>query len=165
MAAALATTVVVATQTLAAAGAAGAVTATAVAPRAATARAVAEVDLQRAVVRVTNRRRAAHGLPPLKARRCPRDFAVRHSTRMATRERFGHSNLKRLLDRCATRHGAENIARFGGRAPTARAVVRAWMRSPGHRANILDRSMTHVGVGVVRGGDRWYVTQSFLELP
>jgi uncharacterized protein YkwD len=39
------------------------------------------------------------------------------------------------------------------------------MRSPGHRANILDPSMTHVGVGVVRGSDRWYVTQTFLERP
>lgn len=30
----------------------------------------------------------------------------------------------------------------------ARRVVAAWMRSPGHRANILDRGLTHLGCAV-----------------
>jgi uncharacterized protein YkwD len=29
---------------------------------------------------------------------------------------------------------------------TPRAVMRAWMNSPGHRANILSRSFRHIGV-------------------
>jgi uncharacterized protein YkwD len=37
--------------------------------------------------------------------------------------------------------------------PSARAVVRAWMHSAGHRANILNRRFPHVGVGVRRAAD------------
>lgn len=39
----------------------------------------------------------------------------------------------------------ENIA---SGHPTAAAVVRGWMNSPGHRANILDEDYTEIGVGV-----------------
>ena len=42
----------------------------------------------------------------------------------------------------------ENIAK-GYRSPAA--VVRGWMHSKGHRANILSRRFTHLGVGVCRG--------------
>lgn len=33
------------------------------------------------------------------------------------------------------------------RQKTPEAVVTAWMNSPGHRANILKSSFTHIGVG------------------
>lgn len=33
----------------------------------------------------------------------------------------------------------------------AKSVEQAWMRSPGHRANILDSSYTRIGVGVAHG--------------
>jgi uncharacterized protein YkwD len=42
---------------------------------------------------------------------------------------------------------AENVA-AGQRTPEA--VVAAWMDSPGHRANILEPGLTHLGVGVHR---------------
>jgi uncharacterized protein YkwD len=45
------------------------------------------------------------------------------------------------------RHLAENIA-YG--YPTATYAVGAWMNSPGHRANILDRAVIETGVGVAR---------------
>lgn len=51
----------------------------------------------------------------------------------------------------------ENIAR--GQS-TPRAVVNAWMNSPGHRANILNSSFTHIGVGYVSNGKYW--TQMFI---
>ena len=34
--------------------------------------------------------------------------------------------------------------------PSPRSVVRAWMRSAGHRANILNPAFRHVGVGLRR---------------
>ena len=37
--------------------------------------------------------------------------------------------------------------------PTPRSVVRAWMHSSGHRANILTRTFRHIGVGVIRAGN------------
>lgn len=55
------------------------------------------------------------------------------------------------------RSAAENIAK--GYA-TPKAVVDGWMNSSGHRANILNPSFTHIGVGYVKDGSYW--TQMFI---
>lgn len=55
------------------------------------------------------------------------------------------------------RSAGENIAK--GQA-TPQAVVNAWMNSSGHRANILNSSYTHIGVGYVSSGRYW--TQMFI---
>ena len=55
------------------------------------------------------------------------------------------------------RSAGENIAK--GYA-TPEAVVDGWMNSPGHRANILNSSFTHIGVGYVADGRYW--TQMFI---
>ena len=56
------------------------------------------------------------------------------------------------------RTAGENIAK-GYQSPEA--VVRGWMNSPGHRANILNSSYTHIGVGYVASGNYW--TQMFIS--
>ena len=56
------------------------------------------------------------------------------------------------------RSAGENIAR-GQQTP--QAVVNAWMNSSGHRANILNSSFTHIGVGYVSDGRYW--TQMFIS--
>lgn len=56
------------------------------------------------------------------------------------------------------RSAGENIAK--GQA-TPQAVVNAWMNSSGHRANILNASFTHIGVGYVADGRYW--TQMFIS--
>ena len=55
------------------------------------------------------------------------------------------------------RSAGENIAK-GYKTP--QAVVDGWMNSPGHRANILNSSFTHIGVGYVENGSYW--TQMFI---
>lgn len=55
------------------------------------------------------------------------------------------------------RTAGENIAK-GYISPEA--VVNAWMNSPGHKANILNSSYTHIGVGYVASGNHW--TQMFV---
>lgn len=55
------------------------------------------------------------------------------------------------------RSAGENIAR--GQA-TPQVVVNAWMNSSGHRANILNPSFTHIGVGFAANGRYW--TQMFI---
>lgn len=52
----------------------------------------------------------------------------------------------------------ENIAK--GYA-TPQVVVNGWMNSSGHRANILNSSFTHIGVGYVSSGNYW--TQMFIS--
>ena len=56
------------------------------------------------------------------------------------------------------RSAGENIAR--GYA-TPQAVVNGWMNSSGHRANILNKSFTRIGVGYVADGHYW--TQMFIS--
>lgn len=56
------------------------------------------------------------------------------------------------------RTAGENIAKGYS---TPEAVVKAWMNSPGHRANILNSSYTHIGVGYVAQGNYW--TQMFIS--
>lgn len=56
------------------------------------------------------------------------------------------------------RSAGENIA-MGYRTP--QAVVNGWMNSSGHRANILNASYTHIGVGYVADGNYW--TQMFIS--
>lgn len=57
----------------------------------------------------------------------------------------------------------ENVA--AGQS-TAYAVVRSWMKSPGHRRNILNPSYTHVGIGATScsKGFSPYWTQMFLRI-
>jgi uncharacterized protein YkwD len=61
----------------------------------------------------------------------------------------------------------ENLAMFGGSAPTADAIVAAWMSSPGHRDNLLRGAFREAGIGIVHnpaaggvfGGEpTWLVT-------
>jgi uncharacterized protein YkwD len=64
-------------------------------------------------------------------------------SRIARAGYFAHASSYRL---------AENIATGRGRSQVSpAAVVRAWLHSPEHRANILDRSLRDFGVGVARG--------------
>lgn len=44
----------------------------------------------------------------------------------------------------------ENLAMFGGTMPSARAVVQAWMASPGHRANLLRPFFREAGFAVLQ---------------
>jgi uncharacterized protein YkwD len=122
--------------------------------------------LRKAVVTVTNRRRAAHGLRPLRRSPCPAQFARRHSARMAERAELFHADMAALRKRCSARAVAENVALHSSPTVTARRIVRAWMRSPVHRANILDPRLTHLGVGVAQhpGSGAWYATQDFLRV-
>lgn len=108
-----------------------------------------------------NQRRANAGLPRLQADRRLAKAARGHSASMAASNFFSHTGLdgSSSTDRIrATGYlsGArswatgENIAWGSYDWATPRAIVKAWMRSPGHRANILSRSFDEIGIGVVR---------------
>jgi uncharacterized protein YkwD len=45
----------------------------------------------------------------------------------------------------------ENIGYGSGSYATPRAMVRGWMNSSGHRANILRRQFRMIGIGVANG--------------
>lgn len=121
--------------------------------------------LESAILEETNRRRGNHGLTPLEPSSCATAFAGEHSAWMAQSDDLAHADLADLQARCGVPGVAENIAAMSGSSLDAQSVVQAWMDSPGHRANILDPDLTHLGVGVVHDADsgRWYATQDFLD--
>lgn len=118
------------------------------------------------VVALTNAQRRAHGCPALTVDRTLAAVAGAHSKDMAARGFFDHVNPdgESAFDRMRAAgyryaRAAENIA--AGYA-TPEAVMRGWMNSPGHRANILNCSLTQVGVGYATGGSYGtYWTQDF----
>ncbi|WP_233815504.1 CAP domain-containing protein [Saccharothrix sp. S26] len=117
------------------------------------------------VVELTNGERAAHGCPALAADDRLATAARAHSADMAANNYFDHVSQdgRSFVDRVKAAGypapGAENIA-AGQR--TAEAVVKGWMDSPGHRANILNCKLKALGVGMARGGSYGiYWTQNF----
>jgi len=118
----------------------------------------------RIVVRATlcmlNSVRSRHGLGPLELNRRLSRAARRHARDMARRKYFSHDTLGggSFVDRIRHTgylHGAhrwavgENLAwaTHGQSAP--RGVTELWMKSPGHRANILNGTFREIGIGIV----------------
>lgn len=64
---------------------------------------------------------------------------------------------------CGLRGWGENVGRtWGTPEPDVDRIMAAWMASPGHRANILRESFTHIGIGVARGTNgSWYYVLDF----
>ncbi|GEL19289.1 hypothetical protein PA7_31260 [Pseudonocardia asaccharolytica DSM 44247 = NBRC 16224] len=114
------------------------------------------------VVALTNEQRARHGCGPLRVDHRITAAAEGHSADMADAGYLAHDSRdgtgfdQRIRAEGYPAPGAENIARG---QPDAATVVEAWMGSPGHRANILNCSLTTVGVGHDPRGNYW--TQDF----
>jgi uncharacterized YkwD family protein/spore coat assembly protein SafA len=124
-------------------------------------------SIESQVIALTNQERAKNGLPALKADWELSRVARYKSADMRDKRYFSHTSptygspFTMMKNFGITyRTAAENIAQ-GQR--TAAEVVKAWMNSPGHRANILNKSMTHIGVGYAKGGSGGhYWTQMFI---
>lgn len=114
---------------------------------------------------LVNRHRLEQGCGPLLWNADVAEVAQTHSEDMVTRDFFAHTNpdgaspFDRLTDAgIAYSLGAENIA-FG--YPDAVSVLRGWLDSPGHRANIENCGLEEHGVGLV--GTYW--THLFITAP
>jgi uncharacterized protein YkwD len=116
----------------------------------------------RATICLVNRTRHSHGLPAVRSNAKLRRAAKAHSEDMIARGYFAHDSPDgaSVMDRVkATGYfdGAtvwkvgETIAGGTGSLATPRAVVRAWLHSPGHREILLDGDFAEIGLGV--GGD------------
>jgi uncharacterized protein YkwD len=109
-----------------------------------------------------NKKRRTHGLRRLRGSGRLHRAAGRHTVDMARRDYFSHTSINgaSFLDRIR-RTGylrrarswsvGENIAWGTGELSTPRSIVRAWMRSPGHRANILNGRFRQIGIGISFG--------------
>lgn len=99
---------------------------------------------------VTNTKRDSHELRQLRRNSCVQRAARRQARRMANRDEMFHQDLSKVLRDCNLSSVGENVA---AGYETGRAAVRAWMNSPGHRANILKPGYRLLGLAVRRADD------------
>jgi uncharacterized protein YkwD len=115
-----------------------------------------------AILCLHNQIRAERGLPALRENARLRKAAVGHSSNMVSSRFFEHTTPagQTMVDRIretryVPRNAAwalgENLAWGTGSLATPRGILRAWMNSPGHKANIVKRAYREIGIGVVIG--------------
>lgn len=133
-------------------------------PSAQTPAVAGQASMEEQMVRLVNTERAKQGLPALRMDPQLAKLARVKSQDMINRNYFSHqsptygSPFDMLRSFGVTyRAAGENIAlnQSTGAAHTA------LMNSTGHRANILGRQYTKIGIGVVKGSRGYYFTQLF----
>ena len=117
-------------------------------------------SIREATICLVNRERAAQGESPLQDNSKLQMAAQAHTESMAWGNYFEHLGPggQTPLDRMRAAgyiyssnigfEVGENIAWGTGSLGTPRAIVAAWMASPGHRANILDAHFHDTAIGV-----------------
>jgi uncharacterized protein YkwD len=105
----------------------------------------AEAELIRAI----NAERTPRGLVALRVDLRLERAARAKSTEMLRTGTFAHGDVRARLVRFGARGPVygENLAWASGSSTSASRIVRMWMESPGHRANILRASFTRIGLG------------------
>lgn len=110
------------------------------------------------IVDETNKLRATYDLPPLLLDTRVELVAVQKARQLAQTGEFTHDIPGRAstweeLRRAgySYKYAGENLAVH---YRDASDVVRAWYRSPVHRANLLNPNFTHIGIGVAPG--HWF---------
>jgi uncharacterized YkwD family protein/spore coat assembly protein SafA len=124
-------------------------------------------NVETEVLALVNQERQKAGLRPLEMDWELQRVARMKSQDMAQKNYFSHQSptygspfdmMKQFGIKFST--AGENIA-SGQRTP--QEVMASWMKSPGHRANILKPEYTHLGVGYYRGGSYGHMwTQMFI---
>jgi uncharacterized protein YkwD len=125
-------------------------------------------DIASTLVQLTNAERSNAGRPALRSSGRLMEAAQLHADQMARLGRLEHvisgAPYPRPEDRLAAAGYqwsayAENIAMGQG---SATAAMDSWMRSSGHRANILNANVTEIGIGFARdSAGRPYYAQVF----
>ena len=137
-----------------------------------------QAKLESAILKYTNAERVKAGLPPLKVSSALDTVADIHSKNQAYAQTMAHDSSKfpagyqtmsdrtKKIDFGSSYSTRENVL-FTSAKPTgatdagmdayAKNVVNQWMNSPGHKANILSKDSSHIGIGMKDG----YATQVF----
>ena len=116
----------------------------------------AEMTQAEAILKLVNQERAKAGVPALTLSEKLTSIANTKAKDMADNNYFSHDSptygspfdmLKQFG--VSFSYAGENIA---AGQKTAEEVMNSWMNSSGHKANILNKNYTQLGVGFVRGG-------------
>lgn len=127
-------------------------------------------QLEQQVLERINQIRTRNELQPLSMDQELRRIARDYSEAMGQREFFSHRGPEgdtvgdRVRDAgFCYRAVAENLAKNYNVPDPAAAAVRGWMKSEGHRHNILTPGYRSTGIGIWRTGETYYFTQVFLR--
>lgn len=123
--------------------------------------------LESEMLRLVNHDRVKYRLKPLTLDAELSTMARAHSKDMCRGRFFGHvsPNTGSMADRffkagIAASRSTENVALN----QSVRAAQLSLMHSPGHRKNLLDPKVTHIGIGIFQGpGRQLYFTQNFMQ--
>lgn len=134
------------------------------APRTTTTTSVAPATEQ-TLVNLVNAERNKAGIAPLQLDSQAAGAAQIKAKEMASRNYFSHTSptygsVESLLRSFGVRFSlaGENIGQ--GAAPEQ--IHAMWLNSSSHRANMLNRKFTHIGVGVARSGSGYVISQIFV---
>lgn len=131
------------------------------------------LEAERRVLALVNRDRGAAGLPPLAWDDRVADVSRAHSEEMRKTKVVAHvspttgSAADRIrVAKIKTALVLENVARAYGLGEAHQGL----MNSPGHRANLMSGSATHIGIGIVFGEEisgrrEIFITQVFTRVP
>ena len=130
---------------------------------------VNESEVEMASFNLINEDRQKQGLPPLKFDSEIAAVARAHSTDMRNRNFTAHVNpdgrnfADRLRAAGISFHVAgENIACMTNMPDPAGSANAEFLKNNTHRANVMSRRFTRVGIGVARSGNKYWITQDFV---
>lgn len=119
-------------------------------------------QIEQSVLCLVNARRSSAGLPAVYPNPKLRQAAVQHSNDMVGRGFFAHTSPggEDFIDRISATgymRGArswlvgENLVWGSGELGTPAGMVKAWMESPPHRANLLRARFREIGIAAASG--------------
>lgn len=126
-------------------------------------------EYEEAVLYLINTARVNNGLAALQPNQSLTDISRTRSNDMLSRNYFSHytpegTTVFNIMRSCGIKWNAagENLAQsLPANIGSPEAFLDAWMKSPGHAANILKDRYGIIGVGMIDNGDRRVVTTVF----
>jgi uncharacterized protein YkwD len=109
---------------------------------------VANYSVEPLILNLHNQERTSHSVSALILDPSLAKSAQAHAEWMAKNHNMQHQSLGKIMQ--GWRTAGENIA-MGQQSE--KEVVKSWMNSSGHRANILNRNYTHVGFGIAQSAN------------
>ena len=128
-------------------------------------------DTAKWVLIYTNKARQRHNFGSLQRHLCLQSAAQGHSDWMAHTKQFSHEGIhgSKVVHRASkagygSKYTGENIYKHHSirrHKELAFRLVDGWMKSPGHRANMLNGRYRYIGVGIREQDGYVWATQNF----
>ena len=113
---------------------------------------------ERQMMRYIDRARDRRGIHDMNRSRAIGYKARLHAKRMRSDGSIFHSELGSMLKSLSWQIAGENV----GMGPDLKGLHKAFMKSPGHKHNLLDKRFNRFAVGIVKDNGYIYVTVMFL---